>query len=181
MVSRLGHPDHLCLCTSQLVAEGMGEEQDAGQGCVWSKAHWIGKKDWEGPHGWSNPVCCYCKLSMFSPGSICLTPPTNHKALPNSLWQTEIISGKYQKPQTAVIKSRRDWKHWPCPAVLERLGISLNKTSQVTQASNLIIGVSTKIQVICVFERSENWWQTGAHKWQTGEAMGSSQCSCVCC
>lgn len=42
-------------------------------------------------------------------------------------------------------------------ATLERLGISLNKNSQMTQASNLLTVVSTKTLYLMLFVRLENW------------------------
>lgn len=50
-----------------------------------------------------------------------------------------------------AIKSRRVWKQRLWPATLERPGISLNKNSQMTQASNLIIGVSSKTEYVMLF------------------------------
>lgn len=55
-----------------------------------------------------------------------------------------------------AVKNRRGWKHWPWLATLERPGISLNKNSQVTQASNLIIGVSTKTEYLMLFVYLDN-------------------------
>lgn len=78
-----------------------------------------------------------------------------------------------------VIKNRRGWKHWPCPAVLERLGISLNKTSQVTRIKFDHWCKHQNWSYLCTWTIRElvpNWCQVPERR-----GCGSSQCSCACC
>lgn len=59
-------------------------------------------------------------------------------------------------------------------ATLERLGISLNKNSRMTQASNLIIVVSTKTLYLMLFVWLEIW-RTGDKLVPTSAGVESSQ------
>lgn len=62
---------------------------------------------------------------------------------------TSVVENTKSYKLLCAWKSRRDWKRWLRPATLERLGISLNEISEMTQASDLVTAVSTNLCTSC--------------------------------
>jgi len=69
----------------------------------------VGAGAWERPHGRWNPVCCCCRQLTLSPGSICPTAPTSHKACNSTVYNKlrSLVENTESHKLLCAVESRR--------------------------------------------------------------------------